>query len=102
MHCLQAALVPEATGEGETTCNALADKAFATHATCYVNNGLCELFPTDWVEIVTIVGWTLFESWDATSKSSFQAAGDCPALTAWILLCTTLNNRNLCPSVAGL
>lgn len=97
MHCLQAALVPEATGEDEATCNALADKAFATHAACYVNNGLCELFPTDWAEIVTIVGWTLFKSWDAT-KSTFQAAGNCAALAAWILLCTTLNNRNLCPS----
>lgn len=97
MHCLQAALVPEATGEDEITCNALADKAFGTHATCYVNNGLCALSPPDWAEIVTVVGWTtLLENWDAI-KSTLQAAGACEALGAWILLCVTLNDRKLCP-----
>lgn len=96
MHCLQTALVPEATGEDEITCNALADKAFGTHATCYVSNGLCGLLPTDWAEIVAIVGWTLFKNLDATG-STFQAAGDCASLGAWILLCTTLNDQKLCP-----
>jgi hypothetical protein len=97
MYCLQAALVPEATGQDETTCNALTDKAFGTHATCYVSNGLCSLPASDWGEIVAVVGWTtLLENWDAI-QSSLQAVMDCANLGAWILLCTTPNDQIFCP-----
>jgi hypothetical protein len=85
MHCLQVALVPKGTSEEGITCNTLSDMAFGTHATCYVVNGLCYLPPTDWAEIVTVVGWTtLLESWDAI-VSTLQAVEACEALGAFIL-----------------
>jgi len=95
MQCLQASLVPEATGEDDTTCSALSDKAFGTHATCYVSNGLCSLPATDWGEIVKVVGWAVL-NWE-TIMSAFQAAAQCENLGAWILLCSTSNS---CPETA--
>ncbi|CAK5266083.1 unnamed protein product, partial [Mycena citricolor] len=79
MHCLQEALVPEATGSANssTDCSALEDRAFSTHAPCYIKNGLCTLPPIDWDEIIDVVGvQTLFNSWDAL-KASLAAGVDC-------------------------
>ncbi|KAF5379449.1 hypothetical protein D9615_006576 [Tricholomella constricta] len=69
MQCLQNELVPEATATTGVTCRSLEKKAFASHAKCYVESGLCTLPPSDWLAIVEIVEIkTLFES-----KNSFLA-----------------------------
>ncbi|KAJ3977939.1 hypothetical protein EV361DRAFT_876085 [Lentinula raphanica] len=72
MACLQRALVPELdkvvpAGQGDKrACQALKDKAFSTHAPCYLTSGLCSLPPEDWVVIVEVINVrTLFSSWDA-------------------------------------
>lgn len=84
MHCLQKALVPDATGAEDTTCDALEDKAFATHAGCYVDSGLCTLPPTDWLAVVEIVQLrTLFQNWDAF-KATVKAGEGC--LKFWAFL----------------
>ncbi|KAJ3732716.1 hypothetical protein DFJ43DRAFT_291867 [Lentinula guzmanii] len=77
MGCLQRALVPELdihkvskTGPDsgirmENACKALEEKAFSTHAPCYLSSGLCSLPPKDWVVIVEIIDVkTLLSSWD--------------------------------------
>jgi hypothetical protein len=74
MLCLQKALVPEATGAAGavTTCADLKTKAFATHADCYVDSGLCSLPISDWEKVaVDIVGpGTLVESFDALKATA--------------------------------
>jgi len=67
MQCLQKALVPDAIGTSTSvTCDSIRQKAFGTHAGCYVGSGLCTLPPSDWLAIVHIVQFkTLFDSWDA-------------------------------------
>jgi Stanniocalcin family. len=70
MHCLQTALIPEATGEMNKTCDEVRKKAFGTHAECYVDTGVCMLPLEDWLAIVDIVDVkTLFASWDAFDAS---------------------------------
>lgn len=77
MHCLQEALVPDVTRSATETCEELSDKAFGTHARCYLSSGLCDLPPEDWAAIVEIVDFkTLFQSWDAF-KASVEAASGC-------------------------
>ncbi|KAK1231201.1 hypothetical protein PQX77_005727 [Marasmius sp. AFHP31] len=78
MHCLQTALVPELEKpSGPNACEKLEDKAFDTHAGCYVESGLCTLSPQDWFAIMEIVGLkSLFGSWDALEQS-IEAAGAC-------------------------
>jgi len=84
MHCLQTALVPDATGP-TTTCQALEDQAFGTHAGCYVGNGFCTLGVHDWLAILEIVDiMTLFESWDAF-KATVEAAAGCAEFYAWMI-----------------
>ena len=57
MQCLQRTLVLEATGSvAGVTCDSIEKKAFASHARCYVDNGLYGLPWTDWLAIVHIVG----------------------------------------------
>ncbi|KAK0501844.1 hypothetical protein EDD18DRAFT_1144667 [Armillaria luteobubalina] len=76
MHCLQESLVPDALGSAET-CSQLEDKAFGTHAKCYIDNGLCFLPVVDWEAIVKIVELrTLFQSWDAFLET-LKAAESC-------------------------
>lgn len=88
LHCLQLALVEDATAaidEDEETCSALSKKAFGTHAKCYLASGLCKLGPADWFAIVDIVELqTLFESWDAF-KASVDAAVGCAGFYAFVL-----------------
>ncbi|KAF7297985.1 hypothetical protein HMN09_01019400 [Mycena chlorophos] len=80
MHCLQLALVDDALGTGPNatrTCAALEDKAFGTHARCYVQSGVCRLPVEDWEAILEIVHFkTLFDSWDAL-KASLGAGTEC-------------------------
>lgn len=77
MHCLQTALIPDAIDSNATTCQKLEDKAFGTHAGCYVDSGLCTLGLQDWVAIVEIVDIkTLFSSWDAF-KATVDAGAGC-------------------------
>lgn len=80
MLCLQRALVPEAIGApgAVTTCADLKTKAFATHADCYVQSGLCSLPISDWEKVsVDIVGpGTLVESFDAL-KATFSVGLQC-------------------------
>ncbi|KDQ53707.1 hypothetical protein JAAARDRAFT_421260 [Jaapia argillacea MUCL 33604] len=85
MHCLQTALVPEATGAVNMTCDQLKDTAFDTHAGCYLKNGLCKLPPSDWIAIVEIVNFeTLFQSWDAF-KETVEAAAGCMEFYTFLL-----------------
>ena len=85
MHCLQDALVPEATGVVNTTCTAVEKKAFGTHARCYVDSGVCTLSPLDWLAIVDIVDVkTLFGSWDAF-KATVQAGVGCLEFYAFLV-----------------
>ncbi|KAJ7772014.1 hypothetical protein DFH07DRAFT_213308 [Mycena maculata] len=87
MHCLQESLVPDAIGAANatTTCAALEHMAFATHAGCYVDSGLCQLPPSDWLAVLEIVDIkTLFDSWDAT-KATLIAGTDCLEFFALLL-----------------
>jgi hypothetical protein len=84
MHCLQTTLVPDAIGTA-TTCQALRDQAFASHARCYVDNGLCSLGIHDWSAILEIVDIrTLFESWDAF-KATLEAGMECAEFLAFMI-----------------
>ncbi|KAE9400137.1 hypothetical protein BT96DRAFT_658648 [Gymnopus androsaceus JB14] len=71
MSCLQRALVPELDTsihviESKEACKSLEEKAFSTHAPCYLTSGLCSLSPEDWIVIVEIIDLkTLLSSWDA-------------------------------------
>lgn len=82
MHCLQLALVGDAIDATPTTCQALKDQAFASHARCYTRNGFCTLGVHDWAVVLEIVNiTTLFSSWDAF-KATIQTAEDCGAFYA--------------------
>ena len=85
MHCLQMALVPDAIGP-ETTCQALEDQAFGTHAGCYVDNGMCTLGVNDWSAILQIVDIrTLFQSWDAF-EATIETAVECVEFYTFMVL----------------
>jgi len=84
MHCLQIALIPDAIGTA-TTCRALADRGFRTHARCYINNGLCTLGVHDWLGILEIVDIkTLFENLDAL-KATIEAIAGCGEFYAFMI-----------------
>ncbi|CAF1403357.1 unnamed protein product [Adineta ricciae] len=61
MNCLQKSLVSPLENCANN-CSALRKIAFASHSTCYVKSGVCELSAFDWVRIVSIVGKDLFTS----------------------------------------
>jgi hypothetical protein len=87
MHCLQESLVPDAVGASNatTTCADLEDKAFGTHANCYVSSGVCTLPPSDWRAVLEIVDLkTLFDSWDAF-KATLMAGTECLELEAFLV-----------------
>ncbi|KAJ7655696.1 hypothetical protein DFH06DRAFT_1132781 [Mycena polygramma] len=87
MHCLQEALVPDAIAapDASTTCAALEDKAFGTHAHCYVSSGICKLPPSDWAAVLEIVDIeTLFDSWDAF-KATLLAGTECLEFYAFLV-----------------
>jgi len=85
MQCLQRVLISDAvshtpediTVSTDRRCNELKEKAFASHSTCYIENGLCTLTVRDWIHIVKVIGLeTLFDSWDAV-KETLEAAEGC-------------------------
>ena len=79
MKCLQDTLIPEGTGgvDAVKTCNELRDKAFDSHARCYLENGLCALSPSDWLAVVDIVSLKMmFSGWEAL-KETLEAADGC-------------------------
>ncbi|KAF9240394.1 hypothetical protein BU15DRAFT_87629 [Melanogaster broomeanus] len=85
MHCLQMVLVPDAIDVNATTCNALKDQAFASHAGCYTSNGFCTLGVHDWAAVLEIVDvTTLFSSWDAF-KATIETAADCIEFYAYMV-----------------
>jgi len=84
MQCLQSALIPEATGQVSTTCQALLAKAFGTHASCYINSGFCSLPCADWQMLESIIGLqTIFQNWDAFIQA-LETAVECPRLLAYV------------------
>ncbi|KIJ56037.1 hypothetical protein M422DRAFT_198830 [Sphaerobolus stellatus SS14] len=97
MHCLQLALVPEAESmtsqniptlghENTNKCDEVKQKAFDSHAPCYIKNGLCTLGIADWAHIVEIINFrTLFGSWDAV-KETLEAAEGCLEFYAFLLI----------------
>ena len=87
MHCLQLALVGNAVDAdpAATTCDALEDKAFASHAPCYTSNGFCSLGVEVWETVLEIVDIrTLFSNWDAF-KATIETAGDCVTFYAYVV-----------------
>ncbi|KAF9228276.1 hypothetical protein BS17DRAFT_773401 [Gyrodon lividus] len=85
MHCLQFVLVPDAIDANATTCNALKDQAFASHAGCYTSNGFCTLGVHNWVAVLGIVDiTTLFSSWHAFT-AMIEAAVDCGEFYAYMV-----------------
>lgn len=54
MTCLQRSLV-QPLSECSMTCDRFQDAAFASHPSCYVEAGVCELPLKDWVELVLTV-----------------------------------------------
>ena len=49
--CLQIALVPLLNIAGKISCDELKSKAFATHPSCYVDCGFCDIGFKNWVEV---------------------------------------------------
>ncbi|KAF7366277.1 hypothetical protein MSAN_00883900 [Mycena sanguinolenta] len=102
MLCLQRALVPEATGApgAAATCADLKTKAFATHADCYVQSGLCSLPITDWEKIAfEIVGpGTLVDSFDAL-KATASVGVQCTEFFAKVVASNILRVRGAGPSI---
>lgn len=88
MSCLQRALVPELSipvVDATEVCKSLEEKAFSTHAPCYLSSGLCSLPPSDWVVIIEIINLkTLLSSWDAFI-GGVEAAKGCLEFLAWSL-----------------
>ena len=85
MQCLQDALVPEATGQVNTTCQALSAKAFGTHAACYIDSGFCRLPCADWRMLENVIGLqTIFHNWDAFLQA-LETALACPRLLSYTL-----------------
>ncbi|KJA19585.1 hypothetical protein HYPSUDRAFT_168049 [Hypholoma sublateritium FD-334 SS-4] len=87
MACLQQTLVPEATGArgAAQTCAALREKAFDSHAACYVDSGLCALGVGEWAKIVRIIGVkTLVGSWSAVGETTRAAAGCLGQYSRWL------------------
>jgi len=87
MHCLQLYLVPDATSPSppSSTCQELEDEAFASHARCYIDNGVCTLGVGDWEAIVRVVGvGTLVGSWDALG-ASLEAVVGCVGFYAFLV-----------------
>jgi len=84
MHCLQTALVFDAIANA-TTCQALEDEAFGTHASCYIDNGLCSLGLHNWVAILEIVDIrTIFRSWEGF-KATIEAGVECAEFLAFMV-----------------
>lgn len=58
-------------------CQALKVKGYASHAQCYLDAGLCELYLEDWMAIVEIVKLkTIFDTAYAR-KAAFEIIGGC-------------------------
>jgi len=53
--CLQVALIPYLNKDNRLSCERLKEKAFYTHAPCYVNSGFCKLGIRDWFEMLVTV-----------------------------------------------
>ncbi|EGD97328.1 hypothetical protein TESG_04739 [Trichophyton tonsurans CBS 112818] len=85
MYCLQSKLVPYATGQKQASCDAIRKYAFGTHPSCYIDNGLCTLPPTDWFVILDIVGIEgLFGSIEALI-ATLEAGGGCVEFYLWLI-----------------
>lgn len=89
MQCLERALVPEAEGAPQavniTTCDQLEKYALSTHPACYIDNGLCTLPPSDWEELLKVIGIkTAFGSWGVVETEAKTAKG-CGELYLFLL-----------------
>ena len=58
MHCLQLALVSAI--QCDSTCASVQAAAFASHPTCYIQGGFCDLSPFDKLKVFWTVGSDLF------------------------------------------
>jgi len=59
MNCLQKTLVTPLQN-CDNTCKTLRQIAFASHPSCYINAGVCNLSANDWYQIFTTVAKDLF------------------------------------------
>ncbi|KAJ3288916.1 hypothetical protein HDU76_007606, partial [Blyttiomyces sp. JEL0837] len=75
MYCLQTALIPTLTTPN-MTCQSIHDFALKTHLGCYVDNGLCDLSPLDWIAIAGTIGVKELLQPDSLSFE-IQAGADC-------------------------
>ncbi|KAI9866187.1 MAG: hypothetical protein M1813_001748 [Trichoglossum hirsutum] len=88
MHCLQAAMVP-VLQPCTTTCDSFRSAAFASHAGCYVDNGVCRLGCLDIVWLFMTVGGDLLTNESLTQV--LQTVGGClSSLTQTLSGCTGL------------
>lgn len=76
MHCLQEALVPDINCGA--TCESIRTDAYASHANCYVESGVCSLSFCDAIVVLYIVGGQLFTSFTA-DEQAFYTLGLCIA-----------------------
>ena len=78
--CLQKALAADV--QCKATCDQIKDDAFASHAGCYVNNGLCSLPVSDWTKIVGVVSFEDLFGSRAALEQILQTASGCGTLYA--------------------
>ncbi|KAE8167634.1 hypothetical protein BDV40DRAFT_252435 [Aspergillus tamarii] len=87
MLCLQEQLVPLLSGSTneQRDCAQLEKDAIATHAGCFVRNGICSLSLQDWEVIVGIIWPALFSDW-RTWVSAIETAEECIGFKGWLVL----------------
>jgi len=61
MTCLQKALIEAVTCN--VSCSSIESAAFASHAPCYIEAGVCDLGVDDWLQILSVV-------WDKRTRAA--------------------------------
>jgi len=87
MTCLQKALISAVTCD--VSCSSIESAAFASHAPCYVEAGVCDLSFGDWLQIIGVV-WDK-RTRDALTETLHQAQQTSSACGEGII--TRFNNR---------
>ncbi|RPA79645.1 hypothetical protein BJ508DRAFT_415798 [Ascobolus immersus RN42] len=75
MLCLQKKLVSHA--KGGSTCTKIKNAAFASHSTCYVQSGLCDLSVADFKQILSTVDLADMFGGKANLIEVIQSAASC-------------------------
>lgn len=78
--CLQQVLAPHIAGN--YTMADLKEFAFESHTRCYVDSGVCELSPSDWLQIVSTVKDALLSEVLKTGQNVVSTGAECTARIA--------------------